>query len=110
MALAFLPGPLAGLVGGARNAVCGHDEDRQYNPPEGPGHRQQYRADGQIRRYIWGMRKKKRVLWEVRVFKASAVLVGTIYAPDEKTARKAVLKELTVRAVDQNRLLIRRTP
>jgi len=52
--------------------------------------------------------RKKRVLWEVRVLKASAVLVGTVYAPDEKTARKAAFKELTVRRVDQNRLLIRR--
>jgi hypothetical protein len=57
--------------------------------------------------YLSGMRKK-RVLWEVRVLKASAVFIGTVYAPDEKTARKAALKELTVRPVDQNRLLIRR--
>jgi len=53
--------------------------------------------------------RKKRVLWEVRVIKASAVFIGTVYAPDEKTARKAALKELTVRPVDRNRLLIRRT-
>jgi hypothetical protein len=49
--------------------------------------------------------RKKRVLWEVRVLKASAVLVGTVYALDEKTA----LKELTVRPVNPNRLLIRLT-
>ena len=49
--------------------------------------------------------RPKRVLWEIRVLKASAVLVRAVYAPDEKTA----LKELTVRPVDQNRLLIRRT-
>jgi hypothetical protein len=53
--------------------------------------------------------RKKRLLWEVRILKASAVLLGTVYAPDEKTARKTALKELTVRPVDQNRLLIRRT-
>jgi hypothetical protein len=37
------------------------------------------------------------------------VLVGTVYALDEKTTRKAALRQLTVRPVDQNRLLIRRT-
>jgi hypothetical protein len=51
--------------------------------------------------YVCGVRKKH-VLWEVRGLKASAVLVWTVYAPDEKTARKAALKELTVRPVDQN--------
>jgi hypothetical protein len=53
--------------------------------------------------------KKKRVLREVRVLKASAVLVGTVYESDEKTSRKAVLKELAVTPTDQNRLVIRRT-
>jgi hypothetical protein len=52
---------------------------------------------------------QKRVLWEIRVLNASAVLVETAYAPDEKTACKTALKELAVRPVDQNRLLIRRT-
>ena len=61
--------------------------------------------------YLIEPMRKKRVLWEVRVMKASVasdVLVGTAYEPDEKTARKAAFKELTVRRVDQNRLLIRR--
>jgi hypothetical protein len=40
--------------------------------------------------------------------RASAVLLGAVYAHDEKTARKAALKELTVSPTVQNRLLIRR--
>ena len=35
--------------------------------------------------YISGM-GTKRVLWEVRVLKASAVLIGTVYAPVETSA------------------------
>ena len=41
--------------------------------------------------YLIEPMRKKRVLWEVRVMKASVasdVLVGTAYEPDEKTARK----------------------
>jgi hypothetical protein len=76
---------------------CRRDKDRQRNSPEGNGHRHNIERSRDSP-YIQVMRKK-RVLWEVRVIKAS----------DEKTARKAALKELTVRPVDQSRLLIRRT-
>jgi hypothetical protein len=53
--------------------------------------------------------RKERVLWEVRLRRASAVLVGWVYALDEKTAREAALKALTVTPTVQNRLLIRRS-
>jgi hypothetical protein len=36
--------------------------------------------------------RKKRVLWEVRVLRASAVFIGSVYAPDEKTANIALLQ------------------
>jgi hypothetical protein len=39
----------------------------------------------------------------IQILQASAVLVGAVYGPDEKTACKASLKELRVKPVDQNR-------
>lgn len=56
------------------------------------------------------MSKKRSTSWEVRVLKASAVFRGLVYAPDEKTARKVAIKQLTINAIDQKRLLFRRRP
>jgi hypothetical protein len=59
--------------------------------------------------YLEGMSKKRVIAWEVRRFKASSALyLGRVYAPDEKTALKVAIKELAIRSPDQNRPLIRR--
>ena len=51
----------------------------------------------------------KRYVWEVLRIKASlAAFVGLVYAPDEKSAFKAAVKEFSIRPEDQKRLLVRR--
>jgi 1,2-phenylacetyl-CoA epoxidase PaaB subunit len=47
--------------------------------------------------------------WEVRRLKASpAVFVGIVYAPDEKSARKAAIKQFKFNAGQVRSLLIRK--
>ena len=54
--------------------------------------------------------RKRQYLWEIRRFGGSfAKLLGTVYAADEDSARRAALKELNIRPEDQKRLLIRRS-
>jgi len=59
--------------------------------------------------YIRSMRKKEH-LWEVYRLKGSpAAFVGAVYAPDEKTALKAAIKELKITNPEhQKRLVVRR--
>jgi 1,2-phenylacetyl-CoA epoxidase PaaB subunit len=53
--------------------------------------------------------RTKQYAWEVLRIKASpAAFVGLVYAPDEKSALKAAIKEFSIRAEDQKRLLVRR--
>jgi 1,2-phenylacetyl-CoA epoxidase PaaB subunit len=52
--------------------------------------------------------RKKAYQWELFRLKASpAVFVGLVYAPDEKTAVKAAIKEFSIRE-DHKSLLVRR--
>ena len=58
--------------------------------------------------YILRMRKKQ-LAWEILRLKSSrAAFVGLVYAPDEKSAMKAAIKELEIRPEYERRLLARR--
>jgi 1,2-phenylacetyl-CoA epoxidase PaaB subunit len=53
--------------------------------------------------------QKKPTQWKVYRLKGSpAAFIGTVYAPDEKAALKAAIKEFEITPDQQNRLLIRR--
>ena len=53
--------------------------------------------------------QKKPIQWEVYRLKGSpAAFVGIVYAPDEKPAPKAAIRQFEITAEEQNRLLIRR--
>jgi 1,2-phenylacetyl-CoA epoxidase PaaB subunit len=52
--------------------------------------------------------RKKQLAWEVLRLKGSpAAFVGLVHAPDEKSALKVAIKELSIRPEDRDRLLIR---
>jgi 1,2-phenylacetyl-CoA epoxidase PaaB subunit len=52
---------------------------------------------------------KKPIQWEVYRLKGSpASFVGIVYAPDEKAALKAAIREFEITPEQQDRLLIRR--
>jgi hypothetical protein len=53
--------------------------------------------------------QKKRTQWKVYRLKGSpAAFIGVVYAPDEKAALKAAIKEFAITPDQQDRLLIRR--
>jgi hypothetical protein len=53
--------------------------------------------------------QKKPIQWQVyRLNGSPAAFVGIVYAPDEKPAPKAAIRQFEITAEEQNRLLIRR--
>jgi hypothetical protein len=53
--------------------------------------------------------RKKPIQWDVYRLKGSpAAFVGVVYAPDEKAALKAAIREFGITPEQQDRLLIRR--
>jgi len=53
--------------------------------------------------------QKKPIQWRVyRLNGSPAAFVGIVYAPDEKPAPKAAIRQFEITAEEQNRLLIRR--
>ena len=66
-----------------------------------------------VLRKVLGMPKKpmqkKVVEWKVYRLKGSpAAFIGIVYAPDEKAALKAAVKEFKITPEQQDRLLVRR--
>jgi hypothetical protein len=51
--------------------------------------------------------QKKPIQWEVYRLKGSPRLFGIVYAPNEKAALKAAIREFEITPKQQNRLLIR---
>ena len=54
------------------------------------------------------MRKREK-LWEVIKISFKGKYLGSVQAPDEKTALTTAIKELNIRAEDQKRLVVRPT-
>ena len=53
--------------------------------------------------------RKKPTQWKVYRLKGTpAAFIGVVYAPDEKAALKAAIKEFAITLDQQDRLLIRR--
>ena len=60
---------------------------------------------------VLGMPKKEKKLIEWKVYRLKgtpAAFIGVVYAPDEKAALKAVVKEFKIAPDQQDRLSIRR--
>jgi len=51
--------------------------------------------------------RKKVVRWEVIRLRAKGEYVGTVEAKDKEAARKAAVKEFSLRAGEERRLIIR---
>jgi hypothetical protein len=58
--------------------------------------------------YIFPMRKKEHE-WEVISLRSKGEFVGRVNAPDEGTARKAIMKLLALKPWDEKRLIVRRS-
>jgi 1,2-phenylacetyl-CoA epoxidase PaaB subunit len=52
-------------------------------------------------------KRTREKLWEVVKISSKGKFLGSVQAPDEKTALKTAIKELNIRPEDQKRVIVR---